>query len=168
MKNQTRKNANQNRTSFTTKRIDINSIERQLTAALTERARLQKRQDDLWAEIDRHKCDRSASMHRINQGIGANTHKLNKLIDELCQYKKTHRAMNMAYNYLAKEIQRIERIIASNERAIRDVNAGRKYLINSTGRVHYDTTSLEKYVKLKKEQANKLRKWKSAVGRYVA
>ena len=149
------------------KKIDIGAIYLQMKSVLAERAKLQKEQDELWSFIKRHKCNRSSQMAKITKSIGNSTHKLNKLINELCQYKKTHKAMNLAHDYIVSEINRINKIINYQVKLIRNVNAGYTSLIDSKGETSTDARSLESYVKMKREQVGKLEKWKRSVERYM-
>ena len=135
---------------------------------LGQRARVQLKQDELWKKILRYHCDRHSEMEAISQKIGKHTHNLNQLIGQLTQYKKTHKAMNLAYSYLSSEIARIDKIVDSTNRTIRSVNAGRCVLTNSRGVTHTDTRGLENYVRLKTAQRDKLKKWKDHVQKYAA
>lgn len=151
----------------TASKIDIASIYNQMRKELSERAQLQKEQDSLWSIIKRYNCNRSAQMSQITKKIGNSTHRLNQLINELCKYKKTHKAMNMAHDYIIREIERINKIINSKNKLIRDVNAGYSCLITSTGVTHTNTSDLENYIRLKREQVKKLENWKRSVERYM-
>ena len=165
MKNQRKKTQNQN--GMRGKRIDINSIYLQMKASIVERAVLQKEMDILWDRIKRYNCDRSTQMKEITEKIGKCTHKLNQLINELCQYRKTHRAMNLAHDYIVKEITRINKIVNSKKQLIAGVNRGSACLISSNGVTHTNTLSLENYVKQKTAQIASLEKWKRSVERYM-
>ena len=161
------KNRKQSRSGVIAKKIDVDSIYNQMIRALDERRRLQEEQKALWRVIKSNHCNKSSQMNAIDAKIGYSTHKLNKLISELCNYKKTHRAMNLAHDYITKELNRINKIINSKIELVRDVNAGRACLISSTGRTHTSTISQENYIRIKREQARKLENWKKAIERYM-
>ena len=93
------------------KKIDVESIYKQMQQVLAQRKALQEKQDELWKVIKRNHCNRSSQMDSITNGIGKCTHKLNGLISNLCQYRKTHKAMGLANRYLQGEIGRINKII---------------------------------------------------------
>lgn len=148
---------------FHTQIIDIEGLYRQLSAALNERAQEEIRQDNLWHLIKQTHSDHRSEMHEIDVRIGNNTHKLNRVISQLCHYKKTHRAMNLADTYLQKEIARNQHIVSSWNRAIDDVERGRRTLIDASGYEHTDTTSARQYVKQKMEQIRRLEQWQNYV-----
>ena len=152
--------------AVTTKRIDVNALYVQLKSVLAKRANLQEAYDREWEIVKSRKLDRHAQLDKIDSAIGAQTHKVNLLINDLCQYRKTHKAMNLAYSYVSREITRIERIVSHWQNVIREVNQGRSYLINSHGVSHTDTTHLENYVAKKRQQLSKLRGWLSFLARY--
>lgn len=160
------RNNNRNYNGFTTRTININGIYSDMKETLSKRAYFQQQQDNLWATIKRYHVDRSRQMDEIDEHIGKYTHEMNKLIGELCKYKKTHKAMNLAYDYLDKEIIRIQRIIDSQNKLIYDVRMGRRGLINSNGVSHRDPSGLINYVAQKEIQMAKLKNWKSYVARY--
>ena len=153
---------------FITTAIDINSIYNSLKNAISERIEAQKRQEQLWSIIKRTRTNHEKEMDRIDQQIGNATHKVNKVISQLCQYKKTHKAMNLAYEYLKKEMERISKIIDSKTRLANDVERGRATYITSAGRTITDTTEQRKYIKKKTEQYYKLQNWLKYVSRYLA
>ena len=159
-------NNGRNHGGVTAKRIDVDSIYRQLKAALDRRAKLQEEHDRVWAVVQRNNVSRRAELDRISTKIGEETHKINQLVSQLCQYRKTHRAMNLAYDSIGREITRIERIVEKQKRVIREVDAGRSSLIRSNGVTHCDTTNLKSYVALKQKQLEKLRGWQNHVARY--
>ena len=74
--------------------------------------------------------------------------------------------MNLAYDYLEKEIDRIQRIIDSKNRIIHDVRMGRTWLINSSGVSHTDPSNLINYVAKKNGQLMKLINWRDYVLKY--
>lgn len=146
--------------------IDVESVYRKLRDAIETRTAYQKRQDELWARIKRTHCDGHAEMTAIDNRIGQETHKINVLISELCKYRKTHKAMNLAESYLSSEIKRIAKITEKTERTIYQVNRGGGCLINSHGTRHTDTSDLEGYLAQKKNQMAKLEKWKQYVSQH--
>ena len=85
-------------------------------------------------------------MSSIDNKIGYYTHTINGLISELCKYNKTHKAMNIAYNYIVKEIKRAEGIISKNETTIYKAKHGLTTLICDDGTTTNDYRSLVKYV----------------------
>jgi hypothetical protein len=107
-------------------------------------------------------------MSRISAEIGECTHKLNGLINNLCQYRKTHKAMNLADRYLQGEISRINKIIQHQENTANKVDRGVCCLINDSGVTHTNTSGLRSYIKTKKEQVAKLQQWKQVVQKYAA
>lgn len=149
-------------------KVDVDAIYSQMRDAISRRVEYQRQHDAVWARIKRTKCNGNRELDAIDRKIGAETHKINRLISELCKYRKTHRAMNLAYTYICKEIERARRTAESNANTVRSVNAGRSVLIRSTGVSHTDTTQLEKYVQHKYAQVAKLEKWKQYVARYCA
>lgn len=165
MKNKTKR---QTRTGLGCRVIDIESTYRQMKSVLQRRYDLQKRYHALWDEIHRTHCNRRNEMRSISNGIGETTHKLNGLISELCRYKKTHKAMNLAYQFINQEIDRATKIISKQEDNVRMTEAGRCSLITDEGIVTTNTRDLRKYVSLKKAQVQKLQAWKSHVKKYMA
>lgn len=147
-------------------RIDINVIHNQLQQALSERNKAQAQHDNAWDMIKNGYNGRSR-LNEADRLIGNNTHKLNQLIGQLSKYRKTHRAMNLANKYLNIEIERNRRIIQSQRRLIKDVNAGYKSLIDSKGITHTDPTSLINYVARKENQLKRLQKWQDTIKLYV-
>ena len=147
------------------KTINVDAIYAKLKTALANRASLQALQDKEW-EIVKRGVDRDAQLDSITDAIGRQTHAVNQLLSELTQYRKTHRAMNLAYDYVSREITRIERIVARWQTTIREVDAGRRELINSHGVSHTNTTNLKNYVAKKRQQLSKLNGWKSHLSHY--
>lgn len=150
------------------KKIDVESIYKQMQQVLAQRKALQEKQDELWKVIKRNHCNRSSQMDSITNGIGKCTHKLNGLISNLCQYRKTHKAMGLANRYLQGEIGRINKIIQHQQNAVNKVERGWSVLVRDTGVTHTDTSQLRRYIKLKQEQVAKLQKWQQVVQRYAA
>ena len=74
--------------------------------------------------------------------------------------------MNLAINYINKEIVRVNGIIDYQKKVINDVKRGRCGLVNEYGIQHTNTHELEEYVDLKKSQVNKLINWKIALNGY--
>ena len=158
------KNTNKNQKSV---KININEIYNKMHYQLKERAFWQQKQKDLWALISSTNENHHKEMIQIDKKIGQTTHELNKLINELCQYKKTDKAMNLAYSYILSEMQRIKKIIKSNNITISLVEDGQSSLIDSRGYYSVNTSSLRTYVKQKKECYNKLNQWKIHVEKYL-
>lgn len=150
------------------KTINVDAIYAKLKTALANRAALQAAYDREWEIVKRRRIDRTEELDRIDHAIGKQTHVVNQLLSELTQYRKTHRAMNLAYDYVSREITRIERIVAHWQNTIREVDAGRSFLINSRGVSHTNTTNLKNYVAKKRQQLSKLNGWKSHLSRYRA
>ena len=155
-----------NQGGYTAKRIDVDSIYRKLKASLNRRAQLQTEYDKLWDTIKRTRSDRTAELKRVDTAIGKETHTLNQLLSQLCQYRKTHRAMNLAYDSIGREITRIQRIIDKWQRVIYNVDYRGGSLLNSRGETHTNTSRLKRYVAQKQQQLSKLRSWQSHVARY--
>ena len=145
--------------------INIDAIYAKLKTALANRVSLQALQDKEW-EIVKRGVDRDAQLDAITDAIGRQTHEVNQLLSKLTQYRKTHRAMNLAYDYVSREITRIERIVAHWQNTIREVDAGRSSLISSRGVSHTNTTNLKNYVAKKRQQLSKLNGWKSHLSHY--
>ena len=158
------KNTNKNQKSV---KININEIYNKMHYQLKERAFWQQKQKDLWALISSTNENHHKEMIQIDKKIGQTTHELNKLINELCQYKKTDKAMNLAYSYILSEMERIKKIIKSKNKLISDVENGITGLIDDTGYCHVNTSGLRTYVKQKKECYNKLNQWKIHVEKYL-
>lgn len=152
---------------FAAKVIDIDSLYHRLKAALDNRNGYQEAQDNLWKYIKRTRTDNSAEMNRIDDAIGRNTHEINKILNELTQYKKTHKAMNLAYSYLQVEINRIKKIISSWENTVHDVNLGRSSFITASGKNHTSTNDAKTYIRTKKTQLANLEKWLGHVRNYL-
>ena len=148
-------------------RIDVDRIYTQLHKALEQRARLQAEQDKLWSVIKAHHVNRSAEMERITANIGKSTHQINLLLNQLCQCRQAHRAMNLAYGHLSREISRCKAIIAKWQRLAYEVDHGKAGLINSRGVSHNDTTHAKSYYAQKQRQLAQLEKWRSYVSRYT-
>ena len=155
-----------NKGGYTAKSIDVDAIYRKLKASLNHRAQLQEEYDKLWATVKRTRSDKTRELKRVDSAIGKETHQLNQLLSQLCQYRKTHRAMNLAYDSIGHEITRIQRIIDKWQKLIRDVEAGRRSLIDSQGRVVTETATSRRYVAQKQQQLSKLRSWQNHVARY--
>ena len=83
------KKTNKNQKSV---KININEIYNKMHYQLKERAFWQQKQKDLWALISSTNENHHKEMIQIDKKIGQTTHELNKLINELCQYKKTDKA----------------------------------------------------------------------------
>ena len=148
-------------------RIDVDRIYKQMQEAICHRNALQRQMDNLWDVIKKHHCNREAEMDKVTNGIGNATHRINGLINELCRYNKTHRAMNLAYEFISNEIARSTKIISSKERSIWRTEAGLQCLIRDTGVETTDTSNLRKYVAKKKAQVQKLQTWKEHAQRYM-
>lgn len=148
------------------KPINVDAIYAKLKTALANRASLQAEYDREWEIIKRRRIDRTEELDRIDRAIGRQTHAVNQLLSELTQYRKTHRAMNLAYDYVSREINRIERIVAHWQNTIREVDAGRSSLISSRGVSHTNTTGLKNYVAKKRQQLAKLKGWKDHLSHY--
>ena len=151
---------------FTAKTIDIDAIYTKLKETLSRRARLQNEYDRIWSVVERTHSDRTGELDKVDTAIGRETHQLNQLLSQLCQYRKTHRAMNLAYDSIGREITRIQRIIDKWQSTIYEVDYGNGTLLNSRGVTHTDTTNLKRYVAKKQQQLSKLRSWQNHVARY--
>ena len=143
----------------------IDRLYNDLRDALRVRADVQREQKQLWDRIKSTHRDYSAEMIRIDKRIGSATHRVNGIISQLSHLNKTHRAMNLAFTYLCSEETRVQKIIESNKKMIRDVESGHQYLIRSTGIVDTNTASVRQYVKLKQDQLSKIRNWKKSIQR---
>ena len=161
------KNMKHNYNYITSKRIDIDSIYSSLRMTISRRAEAQNRQNQLWDVIKRTHSNHDKEMNIINNQIGDATHRINQLISQLCQYKKTHKAMNLACEYLKREIIRTKRIIDSKTQLANDVDRGYASYVTSKGKVHTDTTQQRRYIQKKTEQYHKLQEWLNYVSRYV-
>ena len=148
------------------KPINVDAIYVKLKSALENRSSLQAAQDREWDIVKSMGFDRTDELVRIDKAIGNQTHKVNLLLSELTQYRKTHRAMNLAYDYVSREITRIERIVSHWQRIIRDVDAGRSVIVTSRGVSHTNTANAKNYVAKKRQQLSKLNGWKSHLSRY--
>ena len=148
-------------------KVDVEKIYKQMQEAIRQRNALQKQMYNLWDVIKSHHCNREAQMTKVTRDIGNMTHRLNGLINELCRYNKTHRAMNLAYEFINSEITRTTKIISSRERSIWRTEAGLQCLIRDTGVTTTDTSELRDYVAKKKAQVQKLQTWKEHVQRYM-
>lgn len=153
--------------TFVAKTIDIESLYRKLKSSLEKRAGYQEAQENLWKFIKKTESNRSAEMERIDNEIGKNTHEINIILSELTQYKKTHKAMNLAYNYLQNEINRTKKIIEKWRETISKVEGGRSVLITSEGNTHTNTNNARNYVKKKNDQLLKLEKWSNHIRNYM-
>ena len=132
--------------------INTVAIGNQLHQHLAERSRLQHEQDDLWNLIKRG-YNRASEMNRIDEKIGNNTYAIDRLISQLIGARcRSGRAYSMAVDYLKHEIARNQRIIASWEQKIRDVQSGRSCWISSNGVRDYDCTFAYRYVSKKKQK----------------
>lgn len=166
--NKTRKHTNKKPNySVKSKPINIDVLYDKLKHEIDQRVKYQGEHDKIWSYIKRTNNNRTDELDVVDKKIGTCTHNINKLISELCKYKKTHKAMRLANDYLSKEINRVDKIITYNATLVRDVDCGRTSLINSNGRTHTDTTNLKKYVSLKKEQKSKLVNWRKYILQYI-
>ena len=157
------------RNSRNTQRPDkaaLDGIYTQMRAAIARRSNYQSQYDEAWSKVKRYGCDKDATLTHLSKCIGNETHTLNMLISRLCQYRASHRAMNLAYSFLGGEIERCSRIAESKSRGIARVRRGVSELVDSHGNRHTDTTHLERYVEQKVAQRDKLVKWREYVGRY--
>ena len=166
-KQNTQKQIRTSKTVVRGQRINIDGLYNQLKNAIDQRINYQRKQKELWKYIHRTKQNCSIEMDKISNGIGKSTNEINHVISQLCKYKKTHKAMKLANDYLSKEIDRIEKIIEDRNQIIDDVECGYTYLRRSDGVKTTDTTSQRNYVKLKKEQKERLVKWKQYISRYI-
>lgn len=155
------------RTGITTKTVNLDTIYNNMNSLYQKRTQLQERQKNLWKEIGKTKCNKSTQMNKINNEIGTCTYKINNLINELLQFKKTHKAMNLAYKYLNGEITRTDKIIESKKKSIKNIECGKEIAITSTGKMTTNTKELRTYVKQKEETRNKLMKCKNHVEKYL-
>lgn len=146
--------------------INIDALYNSLRANISNRNQLQERMRNLWSVIKKTHGDHSSEMKSITERIGNTTHKINELISRLCQYKKTHKAMNLAFNFLKTEIERINNIVRRKERDVRDVESGRARWINSTGKAHTNSSNMREYINKKVKQRDKLQNWLNYVSRY--
>ena len=152
--------------NYYTKAKDINTIYRELKDNCVKRVIYIKKQKELWSYIHVTHNNCSNQMKAINKKIGYYTHAINGLISELCKYNKTHKAMNIAYDYIVKEIKRAENIIARNEDTIYRTKLGLITLVCDDGKRTNDYYPLVTYVNQKKDMVSKLRKWLNHVSRY--
>lgn len=106
-------------------------------------------------------------MNKISEEIGENTHEINIILNELTKYKKTHKAMNIAYNYLLKEIERTKLIIDKWKKAVKDVEEGRSIFIKATGENDTNTEPSKKYIQKKSVQLINLQNWLNHVQKYI-
>lgn len=161
------KSRTHNRKVVVSKKIDIESLYTRLRNGINKRLEWQERQDDLWVYIKKTNNNRIKKMKKINFEIGKSTHEINKILNELTKYKKTHNAMNMAYNYLENEISRINKIINKWKKTVNDVEAGRKLLISADGTEDTDTRTSKNYIKKKEKQLSNYKKWREHVKSYL-
>lgn len=167
MKNNRNKNKVTNRSGHTIKRVDVDRIEHELRKVLANRNSAQRDYDNAWSII-KNKGQGRNQLKSAREKIGASTNRLNQLVGQLSKYNKTHRAMNLADNYLTQEIKRNKRIIKSTERTIYEVKNGISVLIDSYGNQTTDYASLEKYIRSKRNQITRLQSWQRTIKKYVA
>ena len=161
-------NKNQiNKQGITTTTINLDSIYKDMNNLYQKRTQLQMKQKNIWKEVSKRKNDKSNQIANINKEIGTCTYKINSLINNLLQYKKTHKAMNLAYKYLNGEINRIENIIKSKKKTIKNVECGKEIAITPTGKMTTNTSELRSYVKQKEITRDKLMKCKIHVEKYL-
>ena len=135
------------------------AIANKLRQHLAERARLQQRQDELWSIIRRYECDRSSEMSQISRQIGANTYAIDGLINQLIRAGgRSTQAHYMAIDYLKREIARNQRIVASRDNMVRQVQRGKMVYINSEGVIHSDVSGQMRYVAKKKQKVAQLQR----------
>jgi len=160
-------NNQNNKKGVTTRTIDINDIYDEMKAAISKRVYYQKQQEILAKKVKRSGVSMSKQIDDVMVNIGKCTHKINCLISKLCKYRKTHKAMKLAYDYLGNEIDRINNIIVKQNELIFDVKSGKSAVINSFGVMSTDISSLIKYISNKEKQLKKLEAWKNYVSNYV-
>lgn len=148
-------------------KIDVGSIYAKLKKALAERSRLQQRQDQLWDLIRRTHSNRSREMDKISEEIGHCTYAIDSLIGQLGHYNKTHPAMKLAYDYSDSQIQRCQKIVSKWMKTVSNVDAGRSYLISSTGKTHTDTRGSREYIKKVQRKMAFYEKNKSYFAQYI-
>ena len=142
-----------NNTKKNTNYVNTAEIGNKLHKHLAERARLQQKQDQIWAYIKRTQCNRTSEMEKIDAQIGANTHEIDKLIGQLIRAGwHSGKAHSMAIGYLKSEIARNQRIASYRENHIKKVARGESYWVSSTGKTHTDNASQIAYVAKKKKK----------------
>ena len=132
--------------------INTTAIGNQLHQHLAERAILEQAQDELWKIIHRgYNC--SAEMNAIDKRIGSNTYAIDGLIDKLIKARcRSGRAYYMAIDYLKREIARNQRIAASWEKKIYEVEHGNSRWRNADGTTDYDCSGPYNYLAKKKRK----------------
>ncbi len=158
---------NKNYRNTTARRIDIDAIYNALRAAIKNRNRWQEEQRKLWSIIKKTKANHKNEMDAIGRHIGEETHKINCLISQLCQYKRTHKAMNLAYEYLKREIERLNEIIKRRREYAELVRAGKAYYQLDDGTMSTNPNTDREYINQKMAQRSKLQNWLNYVSRYL-
>jgi predicted transcriptional regulator len=165
------RNTNYNQTSRNTfhfQKINLDAIYRQMSCALHQRALLQSQLEDQWRSVRATHCNRHEEINKISKKIGENTYLMDGLVGQLCQYRKSHQAMNLAADYLRKEIERTQKIVAKWERGLAQVNTGKAVLLSSDGNIHIDTASTQNYVAGRRLRIQSLQKRLAYVNQYLA
>lgn len=111
--------------------------------------------------------DHNDEMDEITSKIDLITNELNTLINELCQYKKTDKVMNLAYSYISNELERTKNIIDLTNRKITSIECGLSLLINFSAETFNDTSELKNYVREMEEHYDELNQWKMHVEKYL-
>ena len=131
-----------------------------------ERGKLQEEYKKAWIPVHRYNRDNNTQLELIGKRIGEKTHQLNQLISELCRCKKTHRAMNLASEFIDSEIKRIKNNIRETQDKIHWAKSG-GMLRTGDAQLTRDTKPLLHYLDNKNRQLQRLHDWKNHVNKYM-
>ncbi|MGI6781384.1 MAG: hypothetical protein ACOX56_00890 [Acholeplasmataceae bacterium] len=137
--------------------VDINSIYKDLWWTIGKRNNYQEEYDRNWSLVHRG-YNRRYEIDQVSRKIGETTYRIDKLIAELTKHRKIHRAMNLAHDYLTKEIERTQLIIDKQERIRDKVRWGFSNYILSDGTRYYDSELMTNYISKKYKRLKKITK----------
>ena len=158
------KKTNKNQKAF---RININEIYNKMNYKLKEKVIFEQKKKDLCELMIMTNEDHNDEMDEITSKVDLITNELNTLINELCQYKKTDKVMNLAYSYISNELERTKNIIDLTNRKITSIECGLSLLINFSAETFNDTSELKNYVREMEEHYDELNQWKMHVAKYL-
>ena len=162
--NRGRRNTN----GYNVQTLELDKIAKELSQIISERNSKLQEQKRMWDIVKAYHTSRRGEIDRIMRRISELTHRANQLVSHLCGYKRSHRAMNIAYSYIEREEVRVGRIINDWRRRVGRVERGEARLVNSRGETSYNTSEPRNYNQQKERQLDKLRRWKQHVAHYLA
>lgn len=147
--------------------LDINFIYNRLNTLISKRINYQNARNSYFDQVKRG-ATRVYEIKKVSENIGKMTYEIDKLIGELTKHKKYHKAMNLAYTYLTRELKRTNNIVIGQKNHQHKVRQGYgHHYIFSDGRVSYDPNTMNNYIYKKEQRINKLNNWLQYISNYL-